>query len=81
MKDIWKMLNEMSSKNPLEYQQFVDEQIKSFKEADEAEKTGENPKMRHFRPNSGFMFCADTFGGDGVKVCDAASGGKTLYVR
>lgn len=80
MKDIWKMLNEMSSKNPLEYQQFVDEQIKSFKEADEAEKTGENSKMRHFRPNSGFVFCADTFGGDGVKVCDAASSGKTLYV-
>ena len=81
MKDIWKMLNEMSSRNPLEYQQFVDEQIKSFKEADEAERTEENGQMRHFRPKSGFVFCAITTGGDGMKVREAASRGKSLYVR
>ena len=74
------MLNEMSTKNPLEYQQFVDEQIRSFREADDAASTTANEKVKHFRPKSGFVFCTDTIAGDGVKIREATGRGKTLYV-
>jgi hypothetical protein len=81
MHDIWKMLNEMSSKDPLEYQKFVDSQINSFKEVDEIESGHSERKMRHFRPISGFVFRSDTTAGDGIKIRDAASShGKALYV-
>ena len=34
VQDIWKMLNDMSTNDPLQYQKFVDDQISNFREAE-----------------------------------------------
>ena len=75
------MLNDLSAKDPLEYQKFVDDQIRSFKEnADEEASKNTDKNIRHFRPNAGFVFSCLTTSGDGVKVRELNSHGKILYV-
>ena len=74
VKDIWNMLNDMSTKDPLEYQNFVDAQISSFKEnGGEEPENPDGSRVTHFRPNAGFVFSSKTTGGDGIKVRE---GGK-----
>lgn len=46
--DIWKMLDEMSNANPMQYEQFVAEQLRSAKD-DDGKKT-EGSDKRSFRP-------------------------------
>ena len=87
VKDIWKMLNDMSVNDPMQYQKFVDDQISNFREKDGTEDgnkdengIGGEGDVRHFRPNSGFVFSATTTSGDGLVVREAGKG-KTLYVN
>ena len=89
VQDIWKMLNDMSTNDPLQYQKFVDDQISNFREAEvmkgkvESEGGGGNgfeDDVRHFRPNAGFVFSCTTTSGDGLIVREAGKG-KTLYVN
>ena len=87
VKDIWKMLNDMSVNDPMQYQKFVDEQISGFRETDKTKSDaksgtalGEEGDVRHFRPSGGFVFSATTTSGDGLVVREAGMG-KTLYVN
>ena len=64
------MLNDMSVKDPLEYQKFVDQQISNFKEEEKGDLPGDSngSRVSHFRPTAGFVFSCMTTGGDGMKV-------------
>ena len=88
MKDIWRKLNELSESDPLQYHQFVSEQLKQGQE--ETSSTGkssgtavgsdrndqDNKTGRSFRPEAGFCVHLETYGGDGLKIreVDVASG-------
>lgn len=74
------MLNQMSTKDPAAYQGFVDEQIRSYRDAEKNENDNTDGTIRHFRPEPGFVFKCQTTGGDGIKIRESPSSGKTLYV-
>ncbi len=46
--DIWKMLDDMSTKDPLQYEAFVSQQFENAKEG--AEKSSKADDKRSFRP-------------------------------
>ena len=78
------MLNEMSAKDPSEYQRFVSDQIESYKEHEKRSLEGkatDEDNIRHFRPNAGFVFQTKTKGGDGIKIRDSVDSGKILYIN
>lgn len=79
--DIWKMLNEMSESNPVQYEEFVRSSIDESKR--EAERKTEQNK-RTFRPVIGFTVRTSTLHGDGVKVREIKTTsitGKALYIN
>jgi hypothetical protein len=73
---MWNMLNTMAEENPLEYDNFIAQQLEKTKEPE----TNENHKF--FRPTSGFCIKTITTDGDGVKIRDASSpNGKSFYIN
>jgi hypothetical protein len=52
--DIWKMLDDMSRSNPLQYEQFVEQQLKSAKE--EEGKGAPGKEKRSFRPTGNIAY-------------------------
>lgn len=80
--DIWKMLNDLSTSNPLEYHRFVSEQMDNAKQ--DAEMKPEDDQ-KSFRPEAGFCLKTSAVPNDGPKVCEVNKNnkteGKTLYIN
>lgn len=75
---MWAMLNKMSMDNPVEYEQFVGEQLKKGKLNDDSEEG----KGRMIRPQAGFCIKCITTGNDGLKVRDFNKRlGKDFFVN
>jgi hypothetical protein len=89
--DIWEMLTKMSMNNPLEYEQFVAEQIKNGKlnENPQNEATTPSPgadptstPSRMIRPKVGFCIVCLTTGNDGIKVrVNQTNSGKKFFIN
>ena len=75
----------MADSDPLQYHQFVSEQLKNGNEDADVK----NPKgdiNRSFRPTSGFCVCTETIGGDGLMIREIVnekrgSTGKPLFIN
>ena len=78
--DIWRMLNEMHSRSPAEYDSFVQQ---TFEEHKEENLSGNDTKeQKVIRPTAGLSVITNTIGGnDGIKVRDVDSKGKILFVN
>lgn len=88
--EIWKKLNEMSEKDPAEYQRFVQEQSEGMKEMMSTEGKGkdasEKEEGRMFRPIARLSLQTNTIGGDGLKVREIKDTkdsvtGKDMYIN
>jgi hypothetical protein len=76
--DVWEMLNKMSVENPLEYENFVGQQLQEGKLQ---EKEGK-PSARMIRPKAGFCIQCRTTGNDGIKIRDTGkNSGKDFYIN
>lgn len=81
--DIWRKLNELSESDPLQYHQFVSEQLKQGSDEAQINSSGSlnsDGTTRSFRPNSGFCIRTETEGGDGIKV-RVKGKGKPLFIN
>jgi hypothetical protein len=80
---MWEMLNKMSVEEPLQYETFVDEQMRQQKAAEQDTAEGkEKPTGRMFRPTAGFCIKCRTTGNDGIKIRDfGANSGKDLFLN
>jgi hypothetical protein len=77
--DVWEMLNKMSIENPLEYEQFVGQQLQEGKLQD---KEGGGAGGRMIRPKAGFCISCRTTGNDGIKIRDTGkNSGKDFYIN
>lgn len=76
--DIWSMLNNMSEDNPLQYENFVQQQLNNKPEDGDTAPEGEGAK--YFRPTAGFCVRTVTTGGDGIKVREKGQG-KKLFIN
>lgn len=87
MQDIWRKLNNLADSDPLQYHQFVAEQLKHGNDGDIQENNPKSENNRSFRPTSGFCVSSETIGGDGLMIREVAnngrhlSKGKTLFVN
>lgn len=89
--EIWKKLNEMSEKDPSEYQRFVQEQSEGMKdlmtEKEGGSKVGgDKDEGRMFRPIARFSLQTNTVGGDGLKVREIKESkdsvtGKDMFIN
>lgn len=76
--DMWEMLTKMSVESPLEYEQFVAEQLKRGQKDDADGKNSQGGRM--MRPTAGFSIKCLTTGNDGLKVREKNMG-KDLYIN
>lgn len=80
-------LNELAESDPLQYHQFVSEQLKQGEEAKKESNDKESGGSRSFRPETGFCVRTETLAGDGLKIREIESNngkkgkGKALYVN
>lgn len=87
--DIWEMLNKMSMNNPIEYENFIAEQLKNGKlnENKDPTTTSTDPtdsknNGRVIRPKSGFCIVCQTTGNDGLKIRENTSNyGKNFFIN
>ncbi|KAJ1438150.1 pre-RNA processing PIH1/Nop17-domain-containing protein, partial [Ochromonadaceae sp. CCMP2298] len=74
--DIWRMLDQMSSANPMQYEEFIAQQFANAKNQEE----GVDDGRKSFRPTPGYCVETTTKGGDGLKIRELG-GGRKLYIN
>lgn len=93
--DIWRMLNDMQSNDPLQYESFIRSTIDENKDLLNNKENGNFTSMNSngsqsaddpsaqpmIRPTASFAIISRTCGGDGIKIRESSNDGKVLYIN